>query len=520
MLALTDQHTDVVGEFTGTALAGSATYDPLGNVTASTNMAGNLGYQSGWTDHATGRVNMAARWYNPATGQFDNRDSIGVSPLPNPMAANRYAYADDNPLTNTDPTGHCAINDDGDLCVGHRVVGGLPQTGPITTPTHNTLRCTDGDCRVNPAPRAVTGTTPRTNPNHPNDAAPRSAYSYGCFKACPSRPLTSAERREQNHNTADFASWIPFVDIFALNWQRDMYEAEGNDKAADQIDQVIGTDIALGDGAVPAGFLLLGKRALIKKAIKEAAEEEAERATARKLAQAAERKAAQEEERLEEEEQRFLNWARNKNHGNSPTGDTPPSGGRSTGGQTPHSGSDIGSGGTGGSGGAPDASNAPARTTAIRHEPATVAAAPKNNAAAARPALGYDGNEPIYFGQARVSPGFSAGGNFHGASVDNVAADLTSGRISPNDVEISAFRHSSGVLVTENNRSLTVLSMVGLRPTNVRIIDPRQDVLNRLIEEGPLGDTLPSSRIAITPSQSDWTILNIVQIPLPGMGMG
>ncbi len=109
VLAFTDQHTDVVGQFaaTGTALAGSVSYDPLGNVIAATNLTGNLGYQSGWTDRSTGRVNMAARWYNPDTGQFDSRDSVGLDAMPASVAANRFAYVDDNPLTGTDPSGHC-----------------------------------------------------------------------------------------------------------------------------------------------------------------------------------------------------------------------------------------------------------------------------------------------------------------------------------------------------------------------------------------------------------------------------
>ncbi|MFF3911464.1 LamG-like jellyroll fold domain-containing protein [Streptomyces sp. NPDC001848] len=109
-LAFADQHTDVVGNFSanGTAMTASTAYDPLGNVTASGNtaMAGKLGYQSGWTDNATGKVNMAARWYNPATGQFMNKDTASLSPIPNSAAANPFAYVDDNPLTRTDPTGH------------------------------------------------------------------------------------------------------------------------------------------------------------------------------------------------------------------------------------------------------------------------------------------------------------------------------------------------------------------------------------------------------------------------------
>jgi hypothetical protein len=48
---------------------------------------------------------MAARWYSPAAGQFTSRDAAAVSPVPDPAAANPFAYVDDNPLTRTDPTG-------------------------------------------------------------------------------------------------------------------------------------------------------------------------------------------------------------------------------------------------------------------------------------------------------------------------------------------------------------------------------------------------------------------------------
>jgi RHS repeat-associated protein len=108
VLALTDQHTDVVGDFTpaGTALSASTSYDPFGNVTATTGQpTGKLGYQSAWTDSSTGQVNMAARWYNPAAGQFTSKDTTSVSPVPNSVAANPFSYVDDNPLTRTDPTG-------------------------------------------------------------------------------------------------------------------------------------------------------------------------------------------------------------------------------------------------------------------------------------------------------------------------------------------------------------------------------------------------------------------------------
>ncbi|WP_203823627.1 LamG-like jellyroll fold domain-containing protein [Actinoplanes palleronii] len=105
--AWTDIHTDVVGEFeaSGTALSGSVSYDPWGKVVASGGMLGKLGYQQEWTDQGTGKVNMLSRWYDPETGTFDTRDAASNSPSPGSGAANRFAYAEGNPMTNTDPSG-------------------------------------------------------------------------------------------------------------------------------------------------------------------------------------------------------------------------------------------------------------------------------------------------------------------------------------------------------------------------------------------------------------------------------
>jgi RHS repeat-associated protein len=72
-------------------------------------MRGDLGYQSAWTDPVNGRVDMGARWYDPAVGQFTSRDTAGPSPDPDSAAANPFAYGGDDPLTETDPTGHLPI---------------------------------------------------------------------------------------------------------------------------------------------------------------------------------------------------------------------------------------------------------------------------------------------------------------------------------------------------------------------------------------------------------------------------
>ncbi|MEV8097778.1 LamG-like jellyroll fold domain-containing protein [Kitasatospora sp. NPDC085879] len=112
-LALTDQHDDVIGEFGAgsTALTGSRSYDPLGNTTAATGFVGQLGFQSGWTEASTGKVNMGSRWYNPGSGQFLNKDTVALDPAPTSVSANPFAYVNDNPLAGTDPDGHCSWYD-------------------------------------------------------------------------------------------------------------------------------------------------------------------------------------------------------------------------------------------------------------------------------------------------------------------------------------------------------------------------------------------------------------------------
>ncbi|MEV7439461.1 LamG-like jellyroll fold domain-containing protein [Streptomyces griseoviridis] len=104
---LTDQHTDLVAGLTpdGRQLSNSTAYDPFGQKTATDGTTPALGYQSGWTDPATGDVNMAARWYQPGTSTFASRDTWQLTPKPS-ANANRYGYAAGNPLLRTDPSGH------------------------------------------------------------------------------------------------------------------------------------------------------------------------------------------------------------------------------------------------------------------------------------------------------------------------------------------------------------------------------------------------------------------------------
>ena len=73
---------------------------------------------------ATGGLRLldyGARSYWPFAGRFTAPDTIVPAPG-DPQSLNRYAYARNNPLRYTDPTGHCST------CIG-AVVGGLANAG-------------------------------------------------------------------------------------------------------------------------------------------------------------------------------------------------------------------------------------------------------------------------------------------------------------------------------------------------------------------------------------------------------
>lgn len=131
-----------------------------------------------------------------------------------------------------------------------------------------------------------------------------------------------------------------------------------------------------------------------------------------------------------------------------------------------------------------------------------------------------EGGDSVWFGQARIDANFSTKSDvpsyLRGRPIADVAGDLRAGRLSPNDIPITAFEHE-GQLVTVNNRGLAALSEGGLRPTNLSVVSKEsvsRNVLRRLNETPTaLGEGLPSPNIAITPSRSDWTVLRMISIP-------
>lgn len=105
--------TRLLTDQTGTVL-GTTTYNAHGTVTDSTGEQPVLGYAGEYTDTETGLVYLRARYYDPTTGQFLTRDPLES------LTREPYAYAGNNPINFTDPTGLCW----GPTCIVEDVIDG------------------------------------------------------------------------------------------------------------------------------------------------------------------------------------------------------------------------------------------------------------------------------------------------------------------------------------------------------------------------------------------------------------
>jgi RHS repeat-associated protein len=97
---LTDDLGSVVAVISGDGqtVSDRYAYDPYGSRTYSSGSVANpFGYAGGYLD-STGLLMFGARYYDPSTARWTQVDSSGGLSAP-------YAYADDNPINETDPTG-------------------------------------------------------------------------------------------------------------------------------------------------------------------------------------------------------------------------------------------------------------------------------------------------------------------------------------------------------------------------------------------------------------------------------
>jgi RHS repeat-associated protein len=87
------------------AVVGTADWDAWGNPRASSGVTGDVGWAGAQRDGETGLTLLGDRYYAPGAARFLTRDTVSPN-AGGTQGLNGYAYADGNPVTNTDPTGH------------------------------------------------------------------------------------------------------------------------------------------------------------------------------------------------------------------------------------------------------------------------------------------------------------------------------------------------------------------------------------------------------------------------------
>lgn len=118
---VTYYHTDQLGsprlitDAAGTAVT-RYEWQPFGELQSSSGpQTNNRTFTGALADADVGLIQMGARFYDPALGQFVSADSI-IPDRYSPQTLNRYAYALDNPVGLIDPSGHQAICAGMELC--------------------------------------------------------------------------------------------------------------------------------------------------------------------------------------------------------------------------------------------------------------------------------------------------------------------------------------------------------------------------------------------------------------------
>jgi RHS repeat-associated protein len=123
----------------------------------------------------------------------------------------------------------------------------------------------------------------------------------------------------------------------------------------------------------------------------------------------------------------------------------------------------------------------------------------------------------VLFGQRRIDPNFSTKEGvpsyLSGRPISDVAADLRSGVLSPNQLPVQAYKNEAGQTISLNSRTLGALSEAGMRPTIINMTTPSRSQLLRLNQKPIINSPIPGPKIPVTPSQSDPTVMRVIKIP-------
>ncbi|MFI8822213.1 RHS repeat-associated core domain-containing protein [Streptomyces sp. NPDC053431] len=160
-------------------------YKPFGEKrTAPATWQGSRGFVGGQEDEDTGLVNLGARQYDPAAGRFLSPDPL--LDANDPEQWNAYSYANNSPVTLSDPDGLCPK--DGDVC-------GVQGQTPSKPPTQKEID--DYNKQNKAAAPATTSTTTHT------DSATAKAEAEAADRAKATADAAAAAARKEKEGFKD-----------------------------------------------------------------------------------------------------------------------------------------------------------------------------------------------------------------------------------------------------------------------------------------------------------------------------
>lgn len=120
------------------------------------------------TDAGSGLVHLGAREYDPVLGRFLSVDP--VMDLSDPTQFNAYGYADNNPVTMSDPAGTRPLGKSDTDAIDMITTGGKVRPGTTSSPVQSTIEDSNR--------RATAGMTPHESKEYQAEEKPRAEQEY------------------------------------------------------------------------------------------------------------------------------------------------------------------------------------------------------------------------------------------------------------------------------------------------------------------------------------------------------
>jgi len=185
----------------------STEYDPFGNWRAAVGQANiHMLYQGQQQDPESSLYYLRARYYDPLIGRFISKDPVKGS-LTLPQSQNPYAYALNNPINLSDPSGEAAVGLCVSVDVGLGVYGTCSLCLQLTSDRQIGITFTAGGGGTTGVTLGGGGQVQVTNANNLKQISGQDVFAGGSARFIPGRRL------DLNKDSDDPSIWGASVNL-------------------------------------------------------------------------------------------------------------------------------------------------------------------------------------------------------------------------------------------------------------------------------------------------------------------